>query len=197
MVTMINKLQYKELIGGLFYVGILQFVIAVLIGEGIAIDYNSAFHYVSTLGTGSTAFLFSFSVAFLGLCMVFSSYFLQKEYNEILPTLLLFLTGISAIGVGVFPENVRPFHGIFTGLVFLFAALFLLFSFKLDRSPLFYLLSLMGGVILLLLFILFPYLGLEVESSVQFLGLFKGTLERFIIYLTLLSYLLLGGLLSR
>jgi hypothetical membrane protein len=197
MVSMINKVQQRDLIGSLFYFGILQFVLAVLIGEGTAINYNSAIHYMSTLGTGSTAFLFSASVALLGLCMVFCSYFLQREYGKFVPTSLLLLTGICAIGVGVFPESVRPLHGIFTGFVFLFAALFLLSSFKLDQSPLFYLLSVLGGVLLFLLFLLFPYLGLEVESSVQFLGFFKGTLERFIIYLTLLSYLLLGGLLSR
>jgi hypothetical membrane protein len=197
IVTNLNKIQSRDLIGFLFYVGSLQFFLAVLIGEGMTSNYNSALHYVSSLGVGSTAFLFSFSVFILGLCLVISTYFLHKEYNQSLPTILLLLAGLSAIGVGIFPENVRPFHGIFTGLVFIFGALFLISSFKLNPTSFTYFISGLGVVILIFLFIFFPYLGLEVDSSTKFLGFFKGTLERFIIYSTLLSYLLLGGYLSR
>lgn len=199
MMSMINEVKQRDLIGGLIFVGILQFILAVLIGEGTTNhpNYSSAIHYVSTLGSGSTTLLFSFSVALMGLFLVVCTYFVHKEYGERIPSVLLLLSGVSAIGVGVFPENVRPFHGIFTGFVFLFAALFLISAFKFGHHLTNYLISITGCVILVLLFVLFPYLGLEVESQAQFLGFYKGTLERIVIYLTLTSFLLLGGFLSR
>jgi hypothetical protein len=42
-----------------------------------------------------------------------------------------------------------------------------------------------------------PYLGLDVQDPQEFLGFMKGTLERFIIYPTLVGFLILVGYLSR
>lgn len=42
-----------------------------------------------------------------------------------------------------------------------------------------------------------PYLGLDVESTEQFMGFMKGTMERFVIYPTLAGVIFLGGYSSK
>ncbi len=193
----IKKINNRDIIGLLLLIGPIQFILSVLIAEGIAINYNSAKYYVSSLGVGVTAPIFNLSVMILGLCMIACAYFFQKEYNKMIPSILLLITGMCAFGVGLFPENIPPYHGIFTGFVFLFAAIFLISSIKIEKSPFIVILTLLGVLVLISSFILFPYLGLEIESELRFLGFMKGTLERFIIYLTLTAFLGLGGYLSR
>ncbi|WP_455140403.1 DUF998 domain-containing protein [Candidatus Hodarchaeum mangrovi] len=193
MFAISQKINLRGTIGLLLFVGSVQFILSILIAEGIALNYSSAVHYVSTLGVGNTALIFNSSVLILGLCVILCSYILQREYQESLSTLLLLLTGICTAGVGLFPENSRPFHGIFTAFTFVFAALFLISVIKIERSPIPIFISIGGLILLILLFIFFPYLGLEVDSTVKFLGLMKGTLERFIIYLTVSCFLVFGG----
>ncbi|MHA1969770.1 MAG: DUF998 domain-containing protein [Candidatus Hodarchaeales archaeon] len=197
MMTRFQKISNRNIIGLLLFFCSGQFFIIILIGEGTALNYNSAIHYVSSLGVGSTALLFNFSVFILGLGTLACTYFFQKEYGEIIPSIFLFLTGVCATGVGIFPENTRPFHGIFTGFVFLFGAIFLITTIKIEQSPIIISLSILGIVIFLLAIVFLPYLGLDIDSQEKFLGFMKGTLERFIIYLTLLSYIFLGGYLGK
>ena len=192
-----NKFGNREALGFLLFFGPLQFIITVLIAEGIADSYNSSLYYVSSLGVGTTAFLFNTTVLILGLCVLLGAYFFYKEYAVRVPTLFLLLTAICAIGVGIFPEDSPPFHGIFTGFVFLFAAIFLVSSVKIEQSFTLVTLSILGGAILIASFLFLPYLGLEVEDPQTFLGFMKGTLERFIIYPTLTGFLILSGYLSR
>ena len=193
----IHKLSNRDIIGFLLFIGPVQFILSVLIAEGTANNYNSAKDYVSSLGVGITAPIFNLSVMILGLSMMVCTYFFQSEYGELIPSILLLLSGFCAFGVGLFPENVPPFHGIFTGFVFLFAAVFLISVIKIEQSPTMTLVTILGIVTLVAMLIFFPYLGLEMESEVKFLGFMKGSLERFIIYLTLASFLVLGGYLSR
>jgi len=197
MLAISQKVCMRGAIGLLLFVGPVQFIISILIAERIALNYSSTVHYVSTLGVGSTAFIFNLSVLILGLCIILCSYVLKREYQEFISTLLLLLTGICTTGVGLFPENSRPFHGIFTGFTFLFAALFLISVIKIERSPIPIFISIGGLIILISLVIFFPYLGLEVDSTEKFLGLMKGTLERFIIYSTVSCFLVFAGYFGR
>jgi hypothetical membrane protein len=98
--------------------------------------------------------------------------------------------------VGLFPEGSRPYHGIFTGFVFIFSALFLISSVQIERSPILVLLAIFGIIILIFSFIFLPYLGLDVESNATFFGFMKGSMERFIIYSNLCCYFVLGGYFS-
>jgi len=197
MLGISQKISMRSAMGILLFAGSVQFIISILIAEGIVLNYSSAVHYVSTLGVGSTAFIFNFSVLILGLCIILCSYFLKKEYQESISSLLLLLSGICTTGVALFPENSRPFHGIFTGFTFLFAALFLVSVIKIEQSPIPMFISIGGIILLISLFIFFPYLGLEVDSTEKFLGLMKGTLERFIIYLTISCFLVFAGYFGR
>ena len=128
------QITKKESMGFLLIIGVSQFIFSILIAEGLAENYDSQLHYVSTLGASTVSFVFNISVIILGLCLLLSSYLLHKNYQKRLSTSLMILTGICALGVGIFPENSRPFHGIFTGFVFIFAALLLISLFQLEKS---------------------------------------------------------------
>ena len=192
-----KELTNKDLIGLLLLFGPLEFFLAIIIGAGITPGYHTGVYYVSSLGVGETALLFNISVMILGGCLVLASYFVQKEYEKTLFSVLIFLSGFCALGVGVFPENSRPLHGIFTAFVFLFGALFLMSSITVKRTPILYITTIIGSLMLIMSFVFLPYLGLDVESTAQFMGFMKGTLERFIIYPTLIGVILLAGYLSR
>ncbi|MHA1954868.1 MAG: hypothetical protein ACW96U_13080, partial [Candidatus Heimdallarchaeaceae archaeon] len=64
----------REALGFFLLVGPLQFILSVLIAEGMAESYDSSLHYVSSLGVGSTAFLFNNSVLILGICILVATY---------------------------------------------------------------------------------------------------------------------------
>ena len=193
-----TKLTNRDILGFLLFFGPFEFLLAIIIGAGITPNYHVGVYYVSSLGVGETALLFNASVLILGVCMVLASYFIQQEYKTPLFSLLCLLSGLSALGVGLFPEDVRPLHGIMTALVFLFGALFLLSSFSVNKkSPILYITTILGSLTLIGSFLFLPYLGLEVESTAQFMGFMKGTLERLVIYPMLIGVILLAGYLSK
>ena len=183
----------REKIGLLFLVGSIQVILALIIAEGLAENYDSQVHYVSTLASRSVAWIFNLTVFIFGVCTLIATYYLYKEFNKKLANTLLLLTAFCALGVGMFPEGARPWHGIFTGFLFIFSVLFLISLISLERTPLIVFLSIFGFFTLIVTLIFFPYLGLDVESNVTFHGLFKGTLERIVIYLNLCGFLILGG----
>ena len=191
------KITNRDFLGFLFFFGPFEFFLAIIIGAGITPGYHTGVYYVSSLGVGETALLFNASVIILGVCMVLASYFVQQEYKKSLFSILIFLSGLSALGVGFFPEDARPFHGIMTALVFLFGALFLLTSITVEKTPILYITSILGSFTLIASFVFLPFLGLEVESTTEFMGFMKGTLERFIIYPMLIGVILLAGYLSK
>ena len=191
------QIENREKIGFLFILGSIQIVLALLIAEGIAENYDSQLYYVSTLASRSVAWIFNLTVIIFGLCILCATYFFQKEFNKKLPSLLLLLTALCAIGVGLFPEGMRPWHGLFTGFLFIFTVLFLISVINLERTPVIVFISIFGIFTLLVTMLFFPYLGLDVESPESFHGLFKGTLERIIIYLNLSGFLILGGFFNK
>lgn len=90
------------------------------------------------------------------------------------------------MGVGLFPENVRPMHGIVTPIALLFGGLSAIASYKLQKPPLSYASVVLGALSLVASVLFYPYLGLPRESVTTYLGLGKGTMERIVIYPILL-----------
>ncbi len=190
------KLDTRKSASALLLFGIIQWIIVVMLAEGIQPDYISSIHYVSTLGTGKTAILYNTSTIILGLTVFISSLLIRDFHNSRVFFILFIITGLSTIGVGVFPEDSRPMHGIVTPLALIFAALSAISSYKLHGKPAAYFTVFLGAVSLVTGLWFIPYLGLSVESRATFLGFYKGTLERIVIYNNLLWVLILGSQLS-
>jgi hypothetical membrane protein len=110
--------------------------------------------------------------------------------------IMLFIAGLATIGVGVFPENSRPMHGIVTPIALLFGAVSAMLSSKIQNKPTSYFCLALGLVSLVSGLGFIPYLGLPVESRITYYGLYKGTLERIVIYTNLLWILIFGSQLS-
>jgi len=190
------KLSDEVKAGLLLVVGSIQWFFVVLISEGLYSGYVSSFHYVSTLGTGQTANLYNASTFLLGVCVATASVLIHQFKPSRLFFALLLIAGLGALGLGVFPEDSRPMHGIVTPITLIFGGLAGAFAFKVQSRPLSYLSMVLGAgsIVLGLLFI--PYMGLAVESDVVYLGFYKGTLERIVIYPLILWMMTLGSQLA-
>jgi hypothetical membrane protein len=182
--------------GLLMFIGAVQWFFVILLAEGLHPGYNSATHYVSSLGVGVTALFYNTSVILLGLTTVVGTYLLHGSHSSRAFTILLSISGLATLGVGIFPENVRPIHGIVTPIALIFGGLSAIWSYRIQTSPLRYIAVLLGAGSIFAGFLFNPYLGLPRESLDTFLGLGKGTMERLIIYPILLWIIGFGSSLT-
>lgn len=192
----IQEFDNRKTASTLLLFGIIQWILNVILSEGIQPNYVSSIHYVSTLGTGKTALLYNTSTIILGISVFVSSLLIRRFNSSRIFFALFLITGLATIGVGVFPENSRPMHGYVTPIALIFGAMAAMFSYKILQRPASYFSVILGAVSLVSGLSFIPYLGLSVESRVLFLGLYKGTLERIVIYTNLMWVLILGSQLS-
>ncbi len=191
----------KRLAGALLSIGALQWFFSVMIAEGLHkgfdlspsqwIPFSNQIHYVSELGVGSTAPIFNLSTIILGLMVAGASYLLYLKDKARLFSSLLFITGIGAVGVGVFPTSIQPIHGIFQLFALWFGAFSAVLCYRKQEAPLSYISAVLGVVSFATSIAFFPYLGLGANDMSTFLGLGKGVLERIVIYpliLWMISY---------
>jgi hypothetical membrane protein len=176
------KFDNASMSGYLINLGAVQWFMGLLLAEAWAPGYSSRIDYVSDLGTGPTAIIYNVSVFTLGLCIALSAHGVMREYGTKVFPALLVLTGIGAMGVGVFPANLQPMHSLFTLIAILFGSFTAIASFQIQDTPYSLLSVFLGVMALASAVIFFPYLGLPVGSTETFLGMAKGTMERLAIY---------------
>lgn len=178
--------DYRKVAGTLLFVGGVQWFLVILIAEGLHPGYNSGVHYVSSLGVGTTSLIYNSSLFLLGATIVAGAYLIQRAFGSRFFFVLFTVTGLATMGVGLFPENVRPMHGIVTPIALLFGGLSAIASYKLQKPPMSYASVVLGALSLVASILFNPYLGLPRESLTTYLGLGKGTMERIVIYPILL-----------
>ena len=171
-----------KLSGTFLYVGAVQWFLGLLLAESWYPGYSSRIDYVSDLGTGPTAVIYNGSVFLLGFCLFLSSYFLFVSRKIRIQPSLLALTGIGAMGVGLFPANMQPLHSLFTLIAILFGALTAISSYQIQTSPISYISEILGLLSIIAVMIFMPYLGLPFSSTDTYLGMAKGSMERWAIY---------------
>ena len=176
--------NYRKAAGILLFIGSTQFILGMLTAEALYADYSVSLNYISDLGVGSTALIFNSSVFLLGIMVVAASFFIQRLFDFKLLSMFMFLTGIGAMGVGLFPENFGMLHTVSSLFAFLFGSLSAIASFKLQKAPLSYLAIILGFLSLF---------SLVLFGSGVYLGLGKGGMERMIAYPTLLWAVGFGG----
>ena len=167
----------RKLAGALLFICSVQCVLGMIIAETLYPGYSTSENYISDLGLGPSAFIFNSTVFLLGVFLEAVAYFVQRAFVSRLLSVLLILTGVGAMGVGLFPENFFIIHWIASLIVFLFGALSSLISCKLSKPPLSHF-SVILGVLSLSALVLF--------GSGNYLGLGKGGMERMIAYPALL-----------
>jgi hypothetical membrane protein len=184
----------NRIAGLLIFVGVIQFVLAIIVSEAIYSGYSVGQQAVSNLGdwslAGSSAVIFDVSVILLGVTVIAGAYFVQRGFKNRLFTSLLAMSGVGSVGVGVVAENIfLPVHSVFALFAFVFGAAFAIMSYKFVKSPLSYVSVILGAVIVLAIILFFSGFA----GSGFYLGIGLGGMERFIIYPSLLWLLGFGA----
>ena len=176
----------RTLAGFLFFLGSLQFVLAMLIAEGMRPNYSISTNAISDLGVDSTALLFNVSVALLGILTLAAAYFYHRTHKKLWITLPFALAGIGPIGVGIFPETTGAPHAVFAFVSFFFGGLVAILISLRTPPPIRYISAVLGlvGLVALVLFV-----------AGQYAGIGFGGMERMIAYPVLLWEIAFGGFL--
>jgi len=178
------KYENRKIAGSLLFIGGVLCVLGIIIAEALYPGYSTSENYISDLGVGPSSLVFNSSLFLLGVLALCAAYFIQRAFNFSLFSILAAITGIGAMGVGLFPEDVEVLHVVFSFITFLFAGLTAIMSYKLQKPPFSYF-SVTLGIVALLALVLF--------ASGTFLGLGKGGMERMIAYPVLLWAVGFGG----
>lgn len=159
-------------------------VLGIIVAEALYPSYSTSKNYISDLGVGPSAFVFNSSMTILGVLGLCGTYFIQKTFNFKPFTVVAVMASIGALGVGLFTEDAGFIHGFFSFIVFFFAGLSAIASYKIQNPPFSYLSTILGCATLL---------ALVLFGSSVFLGLDKGGMERMIAYPALLWAIGFGG----
>jgi len=179
--SLTRRVDKATLSGSFFLIGGVQWFLGILAAESWYDGYSSRIDYVSDLGTGPTAFIYNLSVFMLGAFIVLGTFFLYMAQKRRILPILLTICGIGAMGVGIFPANLQPMHSVFTLLAILFGSFAAVGSYTYQTKPMSIISVVLGLMSFVLAMIFIPYLGLPFGSTETFLGMAKGSLERWAI----------------
>lgn len=174
----------RKMAGVLMVIGSVQFLLILVIAEALYPGYSVSTNYISDLGVGPVALLFNSSVFLLGILILAGAYFVHRTFGFTLFSVLLILTGIGAVGVGLFPEDAGIIHAVFSLITFVFGGISAIVSYKVQNSPFSYFSVLLGVLSLVALALL---------AFGTYLGLGPGGMERMIAHPVLLWGVGFGG----
>jgi len=139
-----------------------------------------------------SATIFNTTMLVTGALVMISGYLLYRAVDRRGFPLALAVFGFGAFGVGVFPGNVTPWHGLFALLTFFTGGITVVLSSRVVSRPFSILCGLFGGISLLVLVSVFFY-GLVIRGPhpLEFLG--GGGIERWVVYPLILWLPAFGG----
>jgi hypothetical membrane protein len=166
--------RYKW-IGLLFFLASLQFVIMLFVAETQYPGYNAGENYISDLGVWGhdSALIFNASIVLFGGLVLLGTWLAYKEWALLLAAIFFGISSVGSIGVGIFSEDLPPYHYIFAFMAFFFGNLGLISMGRHLSQPL-SILSYALGTIGMTALVLY---GLE-----WYMGLGPGGMERMICY---------------
>ena len=168
----------KKIAGLLLFVGGVQCFLGIIVAETLYPGYSTSQNWISDLGVGPSALIFNSSVFLLGLIgFAMAAIYIHRIFKSRLFSALVAMAAIGAMGVGVFTEDFGVLHTIFSVIVFTFAGISAIASYKFQRAPLSYVSVVLGLTSILALVL--TALGID-------LGLGQGGMERMIAYPSLL-----------
>jgi hypothetical membrane protein len=187
--------NYYKAAGIILMTACLQFLLAVNISESQYPFYSTSQNTLSDLGAlaGSSATIFNLSVIILGIMGLVVVYLVLKSGGCRLFSSSLAISSLAAVGVGLFPTYTGTPHMFFSGVVFFFGTLAVIFSYRLGLNVPMVALSLVLGLISLLTIFSFLWLGMA-SPLVELLGV--GGAERLVAYPVLFYLIGLGGYLT-
>jgi hypothetical membrane protein len=145
---------------------------------------NSVSFYPSSI-------IFNTVMWFSGVLILIASFYQHKHFKKLLFTIPVLLFGLGMVGVGIFPGNVRPYHGMAAMLTFISGGICAFTSFQLVSQP-FKSISIIFGSITLLFYIIAVFAS---DFLISFIGI--GGLERWVAYPIMLWLTGFGGYLMK
>lgn len=131
--------------------------------------------------------IFNTIMLLAGIMVLVASFYQHKYLKKFLFTIPVMLFGFGLVGVGIFPGNVRPYHGMASMLTFLSGGFCAIASCKIVTLPFKYI-SILFGSIALLTFCMAVFAS---ASLVSFIGI--GGTERWVAYPIMLWLTGIGG----
>jgi hypothetical membrane protein len=163
----INEIIKSDIRASLSKSGILLFLSGFMIFMGIItgeIFYRSDFttrdNYISELAASippetlihqPSATIFNYTMIVSGIMIIIAAGFVQNIFKKYLSSIPLLLLGIGLSGVGIFPGDRIPWHGIFALVIFISGGIAAITSFKIVSSPLRYIFISFGIIALVFL----------------------------------------------
>jgi hypothetical membrane protein len=176
----------------LFFAGFIIFM-AIITGEiFFKKPYNTRDSYISELGaplspetikSEPSATIFNYSMIISGLMIMVATFFIQRIFKKLIVSIPLGLFGLGITGVGIFPGNIAPWHGIFALVLFIAGGVGAITSYKILSAPLKYAFILLG-IITLIFLVAYKYF-------IPYLGV--GGTERWVFFPTIFWLTGLGG----
>lgn len=125
--------------------------------------------------------------------MLIATYFVHRSLGRRVLTVPLAAFGAGVLGVGTFPGNVTPWHGLFALLTFVSGGITVVLSSRVVTRPFSSICIAFDGISLLFLASVFVYGLLIGEVSPLTAALGSGGVERWVVYPLLLWILTFGG----
>jgi hypothetical membrane protein len=166
------RIENRSLLGALLFVGVAQYLLMIVITEALHPGYNVATNHLSDLGVGKTALLFNASTVVFGGFVLIGSLVGRRTLGTGLTTSLA-VTGVCAVGVGLFPETTGAPHSIFALVMLVLGAVSAILSYRVLRPPLSYFSVGLG---------IFALVALLLGLTHHDLGIGPGGMERMIAY---------------
>jgi hypothetical membrane protein len=180
--------------GTAIFLGAAQFTVCLVLAEIMFPNYNVSTNYISDLGAfcpsvgpciiEPSADIFNGSIILLGLLILLGAYYLRRAFRSTPTAIVVALAGVGAMGVGLFPETTGIWHSVFSLIVFLFAGLSAILTFRYQKRPMSYFSVVLGAMTLAALVL---FIGGE------YFGLGAGGMERMVVYPSLIWSLGFGG----
>lgn len=183
--------------GLLLFISALLWILAAIISEGIDNSYTYSMP-INLLGDGPAAPIFKGAFIIFGVSLIVSAYLIvrplkESSFNDKLFWLLMTLTGIGALGIGIFNETFGLIHVFLVRMFWVLSIPTVIMSFKFQRKPFAYI-SIALGLLTLVATILF--LSSVYAGPSLFLGITRGGMQRMIQYPIIIWALGFGALIA-
>jgi len=144
--------DYYKIAGIVLMLSCIQFFMAVTLAETQYTGYSTAKNTLSSLGgtlppVEPSATIFNISVFLLGILPLVAVYLILKSGGCRLFSACLLISGVGAVGVGLFPSYSTFAHTLFTFLTFFFGSLAVLFSYRLGLNIPLVIVSIIMGIV--------------------------------------------------
>jgi hypothetical membrane protein len=134
-----------------------------------------------------SAFIFNTTFLLSGLMVLIATYFQHRHFKKFIFSIPMFLFGLGLLGIGAFPGDKAPYHGLASMLTFLAGGLSPIMSYKVVSSPF----KFTGFVCGLLALAMWFIIVFSPEVLLSFMGI--GLIERWIAYPIMLWLIGFGG----